>query len=91
MNKAIRYLFSLSIISLLGSCQAKWTEDNKKDFMTKCIDEGGAAKQYCGCVYERLSAEYKNPNEAMKSMRDSSYIELAYPCLPDSIKSKVKK
>ena len=80
MSHIFNKLFPVILLVGLVSCQGKWTDEDKESFVSKCSKEGGAPKDYCECVYEKLNAEYKNPNQAIKALKKEDFAKLQSEC-----------
>jgi hypothetical protein len=87
----MRTIFSNFIILVLAlcvfSCKRKWTEKNKSDFVSGCLNkqvkEMGIekARAYCSCLIEKVIVKYPNANDARYIQYDSAIIRLAKECL----------
>jgi hypothetical protein len=71
----------------LFSCKRKWTDKDKADFYSGCLNTATKAteikdpKSYCSCLLQKVVAKYPNANNAKYIKYDSSVRQLARTCL----------
>jgi len=76
----------LLILSLF-SCKRKWTDSDKSDFYSGCLNSAVKnkditnAKSYCNCLLQKVVAKYPNANDAKYIKYDSTIKQLARECL----------
>jgi hypothetical protein len=79
-------VLSVFLFSLF-SCKRKWTDKDKNDFYSGCMNgavsnkEVTDPKSYCNCLLEKVVAKYPNANDAKYIRYDSSVRRLAKDCL----------
>lgn len=81
MRYTTQFLSAITISIVTISCQGKWTEGDKEDFMKKCAIDSTDSKKYCECVYEKISSDYKNPNTAIKTLKKEDFERLKEECM----------
>jgi hypothetical protein len=83
MRNLILFLFLL----LLFSCKRKWTEKDKSDFYSGCLNSAvknkdiANPKTYCSCLLQKVVAKYPNANDGKYIKYDSTVRQLARECM----------
>lgn len=81
------FVVILSCALLLFACKRKWTDNDKSDFYSGCLNSATRnhdikdPKSYCSCLLEKIVAKYPNANEAKYIRYDSNAKHLATECL----------
>jgi hypothetical protein len=71
----------------LFSCKRKWTDKDKSDFYSGCLNNAVTnkdvkdPKSYCNCLLQKVVAKYPNANDAKYIKYDSTVKQLAQECL----------
>ncbi len=73
---------ALTGVFFLTSCDKGWTDKDRETFMNSCTKDLPAEmnpEKYCGCVLEKLEAEYPNPKDV--KVEDEKMSKWAEECL----------
>lgn len=85
----MKNLLLVAALFLAVSCNRKWTEKDKSEFMSGCLsgamrdpDIGDSlAREYCRCLLDTVVKEYPNANDAKYIKYDSAIINMSKGCL----------
>jgi hypothetical protein len=83
----IRNFALLLCVFFLIACKRKWTDKDKSDFYSGCLNSAVSNKEvknpksYCSCLLQKVVAKYPNANDAKYIKYDSTVRELARDCL----------
>jgi hypothetical protein len=72
---------------LLNSCKRKWTDKDKQEFLSGCINsatkELGSekAKQYCHCMLDKVLVRYPDAGDINWMSRDTAMPRMGRDCL----------
>lgn len=80
MRYTTQFILAITTVIISVSCQGKWTEEDKTSFMNKCAVDSTESSEYCDCVYDRISKEFKNPNTAIKTLKKEDFERLKEEC-----------
>lgn len=81
------FFLLLFCVLLLGACKRKWTDKDKADFYSGCLNNATKnhdikdSKSYCSCLLQKIVAKYPNANDAKYIKYDSTAKQLARECL----------
>ena len=77
----------LLLVLCFFSCKRKWTDKDKADFYSGCLNSATTnkdvkdPKSYCNCLLQKIVAKYPNANDAKYIKYDSTIRLLARECL----------
>jgi hypothetical protein len=77
----------LFLILCLFSCKRKWTDKDKSDFYSGCLNNAAKnadvknPKSYCNCLLQKVVTKYPNANDAKYIRYDSTIRQFARECL----------
>lgn len=79
--------FVVVIFLLLFSCERKWTDKDRSEFISGCMHGGAVsdmgeerAKSYCKCMLEKIVVKYPNRQDANYIRYDTTLAMLAAEC-----------
>jgi len=85
--KKTSIIYALCISVLIFSCKRKWTENDRTEFISGCMNGGAVsdmgkekAREYCQCMLEKIIAKYPNRRDANYIRYDTSLAALATEC-----------
>lgn len=85
----MKYFVVLLLMAGCLSCERKWTEEDRKQFLGGCMATAvadtmignGLAKDYCDCLAQQIERKFPNANDVKYIRFDSSAREIGRQCL----------
>lgn len=85
----MKYLAVFLLLAGCLSCERKWTEEDRKQFIGGCMATAVAdtmignrlAKDYCDCLVQEIERKFPNANDVKYIRFDSSTRQIGSQCL----------